>query len=231
MRIEMGNIEIYLVLTFDAELLPHADVEDRTGGNVTGYEVPVGRVHLFEEVPRFALLVRPDTPALPAYRLGHQAQFIFARYGRGVHLDEFAVSVLRPLLVDRGSSAASIDHRVGRASEEEPRPSCGKYDRLALEGVDLHAVQVLGDNSSAYAVIVQHGGQELPVLVLVYFARDLLAAHLLVQSVEELLAGGRASVGRPMVEGATEPSEVEVAFGCAVEHHAHAVEQEDDARP
>ena len=58
---------------------------------------------------------------------------------------------------------------------------------------------------------------------------DFVAAHLLVERVEQLLAGGSAGEGGAVVERAAEAAEVEQALRGAVEGHAHAVEQIDDA--
>ena len=60
------------------------------------------------------------------------------------------------------------------------------------------------------------------------FAFGFVAADLLVEGVEKLLAGGGAGEGGAVVEGATEAAEVEETFGGAVEGDAHAVEQVDD---
>ena len=60
------------------------------------------------------------------------------------------------------------------------------------------------------------------------FAVGLVAADLLVERVEKLLAGGRSGEGGAVIEGATEAAEVEEAFGSAVEGNAHAIEQIDD---
>ena len=56
-----------------------------------------------------------------------------------------------------------------------------------------------------------------------------MAARLLVQRVQKLLARGRARIGRAVVLGAAETPEVEQPFARAVEHDAHAVQQIDDA--
>ena len=61
-------------------------------------------------------------------------------------------------------------------------------------------------------------------------AVGLVAADLLVERVEQLLAGGGAGEGGAVVERAAEAAEVEQALGGAVEGHAHAVEQVDDGR-
>ena len=57
-----------------------------------------------------------------------------------------------------------------------------------------------------------------------------VAAHLLVERVEQLLAGGGAGEGGAVIKRAAEAAEVEQPFGRAIEGNAHAVEQVDDAR-
>ncbi len=96
------------------------------------------------------------------------------------------------------------------------------------EGADLHGAEVHGGDAAADAVVVEHGGEELPALVLGDRAFGLVAADLFVERVEELLAGGGAGEGGALVERAAEAAEVEQAFGGAVEGDAHAVEQVDD---
>ena len=81
----------------------------------------------------------------------------------------------------------------------------------------------------ADALGVEDGGEELPAFVLLDLAVGFVAADLLVERVEELLAGGGAGEGGAVIERAAEAAEVEQALGSAVEGHAHAVEQVDDA--
>ena len=60
-------------------------------------------------------------------------------------------------------------------------------------------------------------------------AFGLIAAHLLVQRVEQLLAGGGSGKGGAVEERAAEAAEVEQPFRRAAEGNAHAIEQVDDA--
>ena len=82
----------------------------------------------------------------------------------------------------------------------------------------------------ACALAVDDGGEKLPALELVYLAFGLVAAHLLVERVEQLLPGGRAGKCGAMVERAAEAAKIEQPFGRAVEGHTHAVEQIDNRR-
>ncbi len=92
----------------------------------------------------------------------------------------------------------------------------------------LHGAEVHCGDAAAGALGVEHGGEELPAFVLGDLALGLVAADLLVEGVEKLLAGGGSGEGGAVVERAAEAAEVEQPFGGAVEGDAHAVEQVDD---
>ncbi len=66
------------------------------------------------------------------------------------------------------------------------------------------------------------------MLELLHFAFGFVAAHLLIERVEQLLSGGGAGESGAVVERAAKAAEIEQAFGGAVEGDAHAVEQIDD---
>ena len=74
------------------------------------------------------------------------------------------------------------------------------------------------------------GPKKVPVLELRHLAGDFPAADLLVERVEQLLAGGRSGEGRAAVERAAEPPLVAKALGRAIEGHAQPVHQVDDPR-
>jgi hypothetical protein len=106
----------------------------------------------------------------------------------------------------------------------------GQDDCVGREGYDFHGAEVHGDDAAGHAFAVDDGGEKLPALVLLDFALGLVAADLLVERVEQLLAGGCAGKGGAVVERAAETAEVEQTFGRAIEGDAHAVEQIDDGR-
>jgi hypothetical protein len=83
---------------------------------------------------------------------------------------------------------------------------------------------------SSDAFGIEDSGEKLPAFVLLYFSFSLIAANLLVECVEELLSSGGAGKRGAVVKGAAKATEVEQAFGSAVEGHAHAIEQVDDGR-
>jgi hypothetical protein len=92
----------------------------------------------------------------------------------------------------------------------------------------FHGAEVDGGDAAACAFGVEDGGEELPAFVFFDFAFGLVAADLLVERIEELLAGGCAGEGGALIERAAEAAEVEQALGGAIEGHAHAVEEIDD---
>ncbi|CDN41770.1 hypothetical protein BN871_AL_00170 [Paenibacillus sp. P22] len=225
----MGKIEVDHILAVDAELLVDAYGEDLAGRDVARHEVAVSRVFLLEEVPRLAVLVRPDAAAFAARRFGHETVFVVARNGRRVDLDHLAVGVVDALLVHRAGCRARIDDRVGRLAENDAGAACRQDDRVGAEGMDLHRAQVLAGDAAADAVLVHDRSHELEMLMLADEAGGLPAAYLLVQRVQQLLARRRAGERRAVVLRAAEAAEVQQAFRRAAEHDAHPVHQVDDA--
>ncbi len=146
-----------------------------------------------------------------------------------MNLDELAVGVIAALLIERRLRRSGADHRVGRLAEDRADAAGGNDDGVGREGADFHGAQIHGADAAADAVGIEHRGEKFPVLELRDLAFGLVAAHLLVERVEKLLAGGGAGEGGAVVERAAEAAEVEQAFRRAVEGHAHAVEQIDDA--
>jgi hypothetical protein len=235
---QVGDVEVDLVLALYPAPLVDAHIEDFACGDVARHEVAVGGILLLKEVPAVAfgdvarvsavvrVLGNPHAPALAAHRLGNQAALVLARDGGRVNLDELAVGVVRALLVADARRAARADDGVGRVFEDHARSACGDDDRLLAEGTNLHRAQVLRDQPAADAVLVQNQPQELPAFVLGDAPFHLPAAHLLVQSVQQLLSCGRARERRAVVARAAEASEVDQALWGAVERHAHAIEQD-----
>ena len=90
--------------------------------------------------------------------------------------------------------------------------------------------QVLRDRAAAAAVVVEHRAQEIPALVHRDRAGGVPAAHLLVEGVEQLLAGGGAGERGALEQRAAEAALIAKAFRRAVERDAQAVHQVDDPR-
>ena len=98
-RRDVREVEVDTAVVVDTEPHVHADLEDRTGGNVTRNEVAICGVHLLKEVPGLAVLVRPDASALTATCLGHETVLVRAGDCGRMDLDELGVADVRALLV------------------------------------------------------------------------------------------------------------------------------------
>ncbi len=255
------EIEIDLVLVAtrlvveDAALLVEADLEDGARCDVARHQVSVAGVHALQEVVavlvgnpgRSALILRvlghPDASPLAARALADETQLVGARDGGRVDLDELAVGVDGSLLPRLPRGEAGADDAVGGAPEDHAGTAGREAHRVEGERLNLHGLQILRDHPHARAVVVDHQGDEVPVLELadhsladegradiVDEVDGLVASHLLVEGVEELLAGGGAGEGGAMEQRSAEASEVEQAFRGTIEGDAHAVEQVDDPR-
>ncbi len=110
-----------------------------------------------------------------------------------------------------------------------PMPPVARITASAGKAAELHGAQVERGDAAGDALGIEDGGEEFPAFVLLDLAFSFVAADLLVERVEKLLAGGGAGEGGAVVERAAEATEVEQALGGAIEGDAHAVEQVDDA--
>src|SRR5271167_767188 len=134
-----------------------------------------------------------------------------------MHLDELAIRVVRALLINSRLCRAGADHRVGALAEDGPDTAGSENDRVGREGADLHGPQVHCTDAAAELAAVEHGGEKLPAFILLHLAFGLIAADLLVERVEKLLAGGRAGKSGAMEECSAEAAKVEQSFGSTVE--------------
>ena len=143
-------------------------------------------------------------------------------------LDEFAVGVIDALLEERGLRGAGADDGIGGAAENRADAAGAENRGVGRKGADFHRLQIHGADAAADAGVVDDGGEKRPAFEFVDFAFGFEAADLLIERVEQLLAGGGAGKRGAVIERAAEAAEIEQAFGRAIEHHAHAVEQIDD---
>src|SRR4029077_17929879 len=242
LAVDVGQVQIDHRLAVDAEFVLEHHFENRAGGHVARDEVAVFRIPLFEEVPaivfRDALRIafvalrfrNPDASALAARRLRHEAQLVFAGNACGMNLDELAVRVVAALLIKRGLRRSGTHYRICRLAEDRAYASGRNDDGVGRESAHFHRSQIHRADTAADVGSVEHGRKKFPVLVLLYFAFGLIAADLLVESVEKLLAGGCSGKCGAVIERAAEAAKIEQTFGRAIEWNAHAVEQIDDAR-
>ena len=146
-----------------------------------------------------------------------------------MNLNEFAVGVIDALLEESGLRGAGADDGIGGTAEDGAVAAGAEDDGVGGEGADFHGAQVHGADAAADAGIIDDGGEEGPAFVLADTAFGFVAADLLVEGVEQLLAGGGAGEGGAVIESAAEAAVIEQALGGAIEHDTHAVEEINDA--
>src|SRR5581483_6259677 len=239
--VDVGQVKIDHRLAVNAETVLVDDLVNSASGYVTRNQVAVFRVPLFQKIPALALrdrqrvalvagsLRHPDSPAFAAGRLRHQAKLVFAGNRGGMDLNELAVRIKASLLEKRGLCGSGTDDRVGGFSKNRTDAAGSDDDGVSRKGRDFHAAQVHGADAAADAVAVEHGGEEFPGLVLGDFSFRLVAAHLLVERIQKLLARSGSGKCRAVEQRPAEAAEVKQSFGSAVEGNAHAIEQVDDA--
>src|SRR5580658_12105 len=241
LAVDVGEVEVDHRLAVDAEVELEHYFENRAGSHVARNEVAVFRIPLFEEIPALtfrngvgialvALRLRyPDASTFAAGRFRHETQLVFAGDAGGMHLNELSVRVVAALLIERGLRRSRAHHGIRRLAKDGANATRGNDDGVGGEGADFHRPQIHRANAAADAASVEHGGEKFPVLVLLHFAVGFVAPDLLIEGVEKLLAGGGSGEGGAVIERATEAAEIEQTFGRAIEGHAHAVEQIDNA--
>ena len=145
-----------------------------------------------------------------------------------MHLDKLAVTVGGPALIRPAHGTAGADHRHRRSTVYQPTAPRGQDHGIGRKGPKLHRYQILANRPPAAARRVEHRLQEVPELPFLHLSLDLKTPHLLVERVEELLAGGRAGKGGSFVEGAPEATLITKPLGCAIEGHPQPIHQIDD---
>src|SRR5438876_3964320 len=124
----VSEIEIDLVFAVDSKTIK-THLEDFARGDVARNEIAIGGILLFEKIPtlffgdrgRRSLIAfrarNPHAATFATRRFAHQTQLVFSGNRGWVHLNEFAVRVLRALLITGRDRAAGAHHRVGRLAE------------------------------------------------------------------------------------------------------------------
>ncbi len=120
---------------------------------------------------------------------------------------------------------AGADDGVGALTEDRAIATGGNDDGVRRKGAYFHGAEIHGADAAADAARIEYGGEKFPAFVLLHLAFGFVAANLLIERVEQLLAGGCAGKGSAVEERATEAAKIEQAFGRAIEWHAHAIEQ------
>src|SRR5437868_4601557 len=137
-------------------------------------------------------------------------------------LDELPVGIVGALLVQSGLRRSRADHRVGGFAENGANPARRNDHRVGRERANFHGPQINGANAATGTVRIDDRGQKLPVLVLLHFAFGFVPAHLLVERVKKLLAGGGPSERGAVVQSSAKAAEIEQTFGRAIKRYANA---------
>ncbi|MNZ69902.1 hypothetical protein D3C78_882180 [compost metagenome] len=191
LRILMRQVKIYHVLPVDTQLLIDAHAEYFTSCDVTRNKVAVCRIFLLQEVPWLSVLVRPDPAALTACRFRHQTKLVIPWNSCRVNLNKFAVRVINALLINSTCRCTCIDNGIRCFAENNPRAAGGQNNCVCPNGLYFHRAQVLCRNTTAYTVIVDYCTKEFMMLEFVDKTCRLPASNLLVESIQQLLAGRR----------------------------------------
>src|SRR5271169_1963248 len=146
-----------------------------------------------------------------------------------MNLDKLAVGVETSLLVQRRLRRTRTDYRVRGLAKNRPVAAGRDDDRIRGKSAYFHGTQIHGANAAADLLGIEHGREEFPVFVFLDLAFGLVAAHLLIEGVQELLPCGGAGERGAVVERPTKPAKIQQAFRGAIERHAHAVEQVNNA--
>src|SRR5467141_1992734 len=126
-----------------------------------------------------------------------------------MNLNELAVGVIAALLIQSRLRRPGADHGVRGLPEDRSNAAGGDDDCVGRKGADFHRAQVHGANATTDAVSVEHGGEKLPVLVLLHLAFGLVTADLFVQRIQKLLAGGSAGECGTVVECPPKAAKIE----------------------
>ena len=196
------------------------DLVDRARRYVTRHQVAVLRIPLLEEVE--ALVLRNIisgrlSPASSAPTRVHPRRapirssgaFVLAGNRRGMHLDEFAIRVVRALLEKRRLRGASAHHRVRRAPENRAVPARAENQSVRGKRLDLHGLQIHRANAARHAAIVNHCRKKRPAFELLNLSFGFKAPHLLVQRIEKLLPRRRSRKSRALIKRSAKPPEIQ----------------------
>src|SRR6478752_2041142 len=119
-------------------------------------------------------------------------------------LNELSVGVEATLLIQGRLRRSGADHGVSGLAEDRANAAGGDNDRVSREGADFHGAQVHGADPATDFLSVEHGREELPVLVFLYFSFRLVAPDLLIERIEKLLPGRCTGERGAVVQGSAE---------------------------
>ena len=145
-----------------------------------------------------------------------------------MHLNEFAVRVLRALLITGRDRAAGAHHRIGRLAKDQSWPTGRDDDGIRGKCFQFQRPQVHRYQAATNLMIVEHQRQHLPGFIFLNPARHFVTPHLFIERVQELLARRSAGKCGAMMFGAAEAARVQESFLRARKGNSHAIEEVDN---
>src|SRR6185437_5305180 len=97
------------------------------------------------------------------------------------------------------------------------------------EGANLHRAQVHRANTATDSLCIDDRRKKLPALKFADAAFGFVSADLLIECIEQLLAGCGSGECGAVIERSAKTTEIQQTFRRAVEWHAHAIKQVDNA--
>ena len=238
---DVCQIEVDLIRAADPLVQIPADFVDGPGCDVSGNEVAVGRVPIFKKVPSLRLgnrsrhplvahvLGNPDTPALSASRFRHQSQLVRSGYCRRMDLHELSIGIDTSLLIHSRRCRSRTGCGICSSAENHARTSGSQHYGVRLHGVNRHVHLVHGHDAAAAAAVVEDYREKFPQLELAHLTVHLESPHLLIQGIEDLLSRRGPGERRPVMLRPAKAPEIQQTLRGPVKHHAHSVQQVDDA--
>ncbi len=145
-------------------------------------------------------------------------------------LNELSIAVLGAGPIGAAGGSAGANHRHRRAAIDQSAAARSDDHGIGRKAAYLHRHEVLTHTAAADAIFVEDGRQEIPVFELPDLSLYCPAAHLIVEGVQQLLAGGGAGKGGSLVKRAAEAALVAKALRRPVERHAQSVHEINDLR-
>src|SRR6476620_7506013 len=106
-----------------------------------------------------------------------------------MYLYEFAITVLRALLITSGHRTAGAHHRVCGLAKDKAWSTARDDHSIRRECLQLERSQIHRDQTATDLMVVQHQRHHFPAFIFLYLAGDLKPANLLVERIQKLLPG------------------------------------------
>ncbi len=109
-----------------------------------------------------------------------------------MHLNELAIGVASALLEERRLGGAGADHGIRGVAEDSADSAGAENDGVRGERADFRGAQIHGADAARDASVVENSGEERPAFEFLHAVERFVTADLLIERVQQLLAGGGA---------------------------------------